>query len=220
MNPVPLSGLYICEGSSDYPLASIVEYLYAERGRTLQLSRPDYDALRGVGRDVRSKLVAGAQLMDGPFNLAVVHRDADRAGWQKRRSEIECALEASAINCGLIPIIPITMTEAWLLLDEQEIRHVAGNPNGRASLSLPKTHEVEGIADPKALLRECLLQAASVRGRRRETVAKRFSQHRAQLLERLDIHGPVTELSSWRMLIADVENCIEALSGDSSTIDG
>jgi hypothetical protein len=155
--------------------------------------------------------------MDRPFNLAVVHRDADRAGWQQRRNEIEQALEDSGIRCGLIPVIPITMTEAWLLLDEREIRHVAGNPNGRTSLSLPKTHEVEGIADPKALLRDCLLQAASARGRRRETVAKRFSQHRAQLLERLDMHGPVTQLSSWRKLVADVEKCIEVLSADGVT---
>jgi hypothetical protein len=212
VNPTPLSGLYICEGSSDLPLADIVEYLYAERGRELQLSRPDYATLRGVGRDVRSKLVAGAQLMDGPFNLAVVHRDADQAGWQARRAEIEDALATSEIECGLTPVIPITMTEAWLLLDEQEIRVVAGNPNGRAPISLPKRHEVEGIADPKALLRECLLQAASMRGRRRETVSKRFPQHRAQLLERLDIHGPVTGLSSWQSLIADVERCAEALA--------
>jgi hypothetical protein len=214
VNPAPLSGLYVCEGSSDVPLADIVEFLYAERGCALRLSRPNFEALRGVRRDVKSKLVAGARLIDEPFNLAVVHRDADRAGWQERRDEIESALTASGVVCDLIPVIPITMTEAWLLLDEQEIREVAGNPNGREVLSLPKTHEAERVADPKALLRECLLQAASARGRRRQTVASRFSQHRAQLLQRLDINGPVTQLTSWKMLIADIDRCVESLRPD------
>lgn len=214
MNSAPLSGLYVCEGSSDEPLADIVEFLYAERGRVLRLSRPNFEALRGVRRDVKSKLVAGARLIDAPFDIAVVHRDADRAGWQERRREIERALADSGTVCDLIPVIPVTMTEAWLMLDEQEIREVAGNPNGREVLALPKTHEAERIADPKALLRQCLLQAASTRGRRRQTIASRFSQHRAQLLQRLDIHGPVTQLTSWKMLIADIDRCIESLRPD------
>jgi hypothetical protein len=208
---VAMSGLFVCEGTSDQPLADIVEYLFAERGRTLRLSRPNFAVLKGVDRDVRSKLVAGSRLMDdGPFDIAVVHRDADNAGWQNRRNEIEQAITLAEIECGCIPVIPIRMTEAWLLLDEQEIRDVAGNPNGRNDIALPEIHEVEGVANPKALLQYCLLEAASVRGRRRQTATTRFPQHRRQLLQRLDMHGPVTRLSSWKMLIEDVEGCIDA----------
>jgi hypothetical protein len=207
-----LSGLFVCEGTSDFPLADIVELLYAERGLRLRLSRPDYEALRGVRHDVESRLIAGAQLMDTDFDLAVVHRDADNAGWQARRQEIVQAHASSKVECNIVPIIPITMTEAWLLLDEQAIRDVAGNPNGRVDLSLPKLHEVERLADPKAKLRECLLLAANERGRRRQNIARRFSQNRAQLLERLDINGPVSRLESWLKLIADIEGCIASLT--------
>ncbi len=210
MTGAALSGLFVCEGTSDQPLADIVEYLFAERGRTLRLSKPDFTVLRAVRRDVRSKLVAGARLMDAPFDVAVVHRDADNAGWEERRDEIEQAITLAGIECGCIPVIPIRMTEAWLLLDEQEIRDVAGNPNGHNAIPLPKIHEVEGVANPKVLLQHCLLQAASVRGRRRQTAATRFPQHRRQLLERLDMHGPVTRLSSWKMLVEDVEGRIGA----------
>lgn len=211
MTGAVLSGLFICEGASDQPLADIVEYLFAEGGRTLRLSRPDFTVLKAaVRRDVKSKLVAGSRLIDAPFDIAVVHRDADNVGWKVRRDEIGQAITLAEIVCGCIPVIPIRMTEAWLLLDEQEIREVAGNPNGRDILPLPKIHEVEGVANPKDLLQGCLLQAASVRGRRRQTATTRFPQHRRQLLERLDMHGPVTRLSSWQMLVKDVKDCISS----------
>jgi hypothetical protein len=34
------SGLFICEGTSDQPLADIIETLFIERGLTVRLSRP------------------------------------------------------------------------------------------------------------------------------------------------------------------------------------
>jgi hypothetical protein len=55
-----------------------------------------------------------------------------------------------------VPVIPIRMTEAWLLLDEAEIRRVAGSPNGKVSLGLPKAKDVESIPDPKAQLAQTL----------------------------------------------------------------
>ncbi|MEU8269208.1 hypothetical protein AB0B89_18840 [Sphaerisporangium sp. NPDC049002] len=212
MTGKPLSGLFIAEGTSDLPLSDIVEFLFAERGQSLRLSKPDFDALKKVRKDVESKLIAGAQLTGKPFDLAVIHRDADNAGWQARLSEVQSAVLSSGVPCELIPVIPIRMTEAWLLLDESEIRKVAGNPNGRENLGLPKIREVEGIADPKGLLRDCLMKAASVRGRKRQTAATRFPQHRRQLLERLDLQGPVAQLSSWKKLVSDINRFVDSLS--------
>ena len=64
-----------------------------------------------------------------------------------------------------------------------------GNPEGRIQLPLPEPNEAERIADRKQMLRECLLAASQTTGRRRETVAKRFNQHRRQLLATLDRDG-------------------------------
>jgi hypothetical protein len=96
------------------------------------------------------------------------------------------------------------MTEAWLLLDEVEIRRVAGRPTGRVSLELPRANAVERLADPKAALKEALLAASEERGRRRERIVRDFDRHRSLLLERLDIVGPVTQLGSWQRMIAAV----------------
>ncbi|BCB82630.1 hypothetical protein Pflav_090400 [Phytohabitans flavus] len=115
-------------------------------------------------------------------------------------------MRSNNLASALVPVIPVRMTEAWLLLDESAIRRVAGNPRGKTDLGLPKAHQVESIADPKELLDQCLLTAANVTGRRRDSLRKRFPQNRRQLLERLDRNGPITQLASWKLLLSDIES--------------
>lgn len=202
------NGLFVAEGTSDGPLAQIVETLFVECGAQLRLHSPDFSLLPKVNKDVKSRLTAGIQLVGGPVEVFVVHRDADNAGWESRQEEILRA--AGLVGCAeVIPVIPVRMTEAWLLLDEVAVRQVAGNPNGKTVIPLPSIREIERVADPKQLLRECLAGAADVTGRRREKLTKRFPHHRRQLLERLDPHGPVTSLASWRRLVADIGRLAE-----------
>ncbi|GAB3809862.1 hypothetical protein [Micromonospora zhanjiangensis] len=198
------SGLFVSEGTSDLPLADLIEALFLDRGVNLFLSRPDFVLLPRVARDVRSKIHAGLRLT-GPVDVVVVHRDADNAGAEERRREITEAASAVAGDSSCLPVIPVRMTEAWLLLDEGLIRQVAGNPRGRGDLQLPRPHEVESRADPKHVLQQCLLRAADVTGRKRESLRKRFPQHRRQLLERLDRFGSVTTLTSWKQLTTEID---------------
>ncbi|WP_248965912.1 DUF4276 family protein [Sphaerisporangium perillae] len=203
------TGLFVSEGTSDLPLADLVESLFIDRGVPVRLSKPDFAPLGGVAKDVKSRLEAGRRLLHDSVDLLVVHRDSDNAGYETRRSEIERAVDSLGVLSSLVPVIPIRMTEAWLLLDEMAIREVAGNPRGRQDLKLPKNHEVERVADPKKLLQQCLLVAADSSGRRHERTAKRFSHHRRQLLARLDRLGPVSELSSWKRLVADIDSVVQ-----------
>ncbi|WP_422755220.1 hypothetical protein [Micromonospora sp. WMMD708] len=198
------SGLFVAEGSSDAPLAELIESLFLERGIEVRLSQPDFSLLGKVHKDVRSRVTAGLRLVGAPVDLIVVHRDADNAGRSARLREITRAIDSLHLDSLLIPVIPVRMTEAWLLLDEATIRLVAGNPMGRMNLALPKRHEVEALSDPKGFLQTCLLAAAGETGRRREAVRKRFSQHRRQLLQLLDPSGPVARLDSWKRLLEDI----------------
>jgi hypothetical protein len=203
------SGLFVAEGTSDLPLAELVEALFLDHGVSVYLSKPDFTLLGKVAKDVKSKVSAGLTLLGAPVDVIVVHRDADNAGAAVRRQEIERAVIAAGAASAVVPVIPVRMTEAWLLLDEAVIRHVAGNPAGRTSLNLPKVHEVETVADPKEVLRQCLLRAADATGRRREGVARRFNQHRRQLLERLNRNGAITRLAGWNALLDDVRRVVE-----------
>lgn len=207
------SGLFVAEGSSDAPLADVVTTLFQARGVSVQLTRPDFSLLaERVPRDVASRIAAGCKLMEGrAVDLVVVHRDVDNVLSTDRRAEVQQALYAAGVKAAIVPVLPIRMTEAWLLLDEAAIRTVAGNPHGRQPLTLPKPQEVERLADPKLRLRESLLAAADVRGRRRSRLDSRFDSHRRQLLERLDLHGPLTQLSGWVALVADIDATVAEL---------
>ncbi|WP_245633730.1 hypothetical protein [Amycolatopsis jejuensis] len=200
--PRVLQGLFIAEGTSDQPLANTVEVLFRESGIELRLTVPPYEQLPKVAKTIKDRTEAGQRLMEC-IDVVVVHRDSDNVGHDVRREEIDSAMHSAGIGVWC-PIVPVRMTEAWLLLDEKEIRRVAGNPKGRASLGLPKRHEVERVADPKEVLRKALLDASAATGRRREREAKRFNSQRRQLLEGIDREGPLKELSSWQQLLEDV----------------
>ncbi|HEY4005373.1 MAG TPA: hypothetical protein VGM60_09340 [Pseudonocardia sp.] len=90
------SGLFVAEGTSDHPLADLVESLFGARGVDVNLSRPDFSRLAKVAKDVKSRIAAGCELMAGAPEVVVVHRDADTAGLVARRQEIEQAVAACA----------------------------------------------------------------------------------------------------------------------------
>ncbi|MGI6878358.1 hypothetical protein [Microbacterium sp. gxy059] len=187
----------LCEGTSDAPLVTALETLLVEAG---------FDEVYGEAHtkrgSVEDALAEMAENRDS-FHIVFVHRDADRAGREARTSEIARAAANIAWAEGdeprIVPVIPVTMTEAWLLLNEAEIRAVCGNPRGSEALDLPKPHEIEGIADPKAVLFDVLRQAAPQGGRRRLTV-QALSAWRSHLVERLDVHGRVRSLGAWQAL--------------------
>ncbi len=208
--------LFLGEGSSDNGIAPHIETLAAEHGIPVALTVPDLSLLVGrVGHSVSDKLRA-LRRIGGEYDLVVVHRDADRGSPADRRREIADAIAAEWPDLAHVPAVPVRMLEAWLLLDEAAIRMVAANPNGRMPLGLPRVSSAEGIADPKARLKEALAQAAAVKGRRLEQFQRhdRFSYHRLRLLEMLDPRGPVMGLPSWRAFVEELDAAFTSWSAD------
>jgi len=196
---------FLGEGTSDNGIAPHIERLAAERGIRSSVTVPDFARLGSkVGHSVPEKLCALRGFGD-EYDLVVVHRDADNAGYEARADEISQVILAEWAEVEHVPAIPVRMLEAWLLLDEQAIRQVAENPNGRMTLELPKVAAVERIADPKNLLKEILAKASGLSGRRFDQFQRRFPQHRLRLLELLDPHGAVLALPSWERFIGDLD---------------
>lgn len=200
--------VYLCEGSSDEGIAFHIEQIAAERGVDIVLSIPDFRLLPGhVEKTIAGKLRA-IQLLGGNYDLAIIHRDADRDGTAARRMEITKAISEVCPDMDFVCLIPVTMTEAWLLLDEEAIRQVAENPKGRMNLSLPRAAHVENIADPKERLKETLALASDLSGRRLRDFQKRFSQNRRRLLEQLDRNGRVADVPSWQSFRKELEEAL------------
>ena len=120
--------LLVCEGNSDAPLANHLQRLIEIHGQV----EPNLDVTTS-GRQVADKIRNGLAT-DRNYDLLFIHRDADRAGVDARIREISDAINDVGTPQPWVAIIPVRMTEAWLLLDEVAIRTVVGNPNGRTEL--------------------------------------------------------------------------------------
>jgi len=139
----------------------------------------------------------------GDCDLLLVHRDADAsqetgsAGPETRRAEIEEAVKDSGFTGTWVAIVPVRMTESWLLLDESAIRRVAGKANGNVPLGLPGQMQVESESDPKGCLARALLAASETSGRRRQKFHRDIPQMKRLLLEELPVGGPLEHIPSW-----------------------
>jgi hypothetical protein len=208
---VTLRIVFLGEGTSDSGIVPHIELIAADHDIEVSVTDPDLSRLPAPpGRAVDAKLRAVFKL-GGAYDLIVVHRDADCDGVQARVDEISAAVAIVTDAVPHVPVVPVRMTEAWLLTSESELRQVAGNPNGRTPLGLPGIGGLERISDPKALLKDVLAKASGASGRRLDKFHQRFSQHRRQLLERLDRTGQVNRLPSWQHFVTGIETGLKAV---------
>lgn len=205
--------VFIGEGSSDTALVPHLEELCILAGAEEATGvAPDLSRLpEPVGKTVEAQLRAVLRL-EPEAKVVFVHRDANGAGPELRREEVARAV-ASVQVPRHVAVVPVQELEAWMLLDEVEIRRVAENPRGRVPLDLPKPSQVETIRNPKEVLNEAILLASEQTGRRREKIKKRFGRNRRILLQRLDPEGLISQVPAWKRLRADVSALIASLAG-------
>jgi hypothetical protein len=145
-----------------------------------------------------------------PCNLLFVHRDAEGLPLEMRRDEILKAFKGVAYGAlPVVCVVPVRMTEAWLLFDESAIRMAAGNPDGRVNLALPRLERCEEIPDPKALLHEALRTASELTGRRRKKFRPDVQVHR--LADLVDDYSPLRRLPAFRALEGDLQAAVQRL---------
>ena len=200
--------LLITEGSSDANLLSVLEMLCLECGAgDARGIYPDLSRLPHVGHRLADKLGAALKYEPGA-NLVFIHRDADASDDAPRRVEIEQSAAEVGLPFPHVPVVPIHMTEAWLLADVEAIRTAADNPRGRAALNLPALQDIQGVRDPKSLLKQALCTASELSGRKLDKFQKAFGRKRALLLDSLRCDGLHASLPAWQRLKRDTEAAI------------
>lgn len=188
----------LCEGSSDQSLVQHLQTLLVRYGAEEAVGTSDYR--QGTISEKLRRCVN-----DNPnLDLVFVHRDADGRSADARIAEVRDGAKEVDFPLPCIPVVPICMTEAWLLTDEMAIRKIVGRPQGRANLGLPPLRRIEQTANPKAVLKKALARASEKTGRRLEAEKKQFNMRRRVLLQRLDIDGEVRHLSAWKALEAEI----------------
>ncbi len=200
----PLRYTLVADGSSDRVLLRILDWL-------LHIHKPDY-AIEGAWADIRNyrhvpttlaeKIRLSLELF--PCEVLFIHRDAENQSPETRRQEINSALDEGTMHEVGIPVIPVRMMEAWLLIDEDSIRRAAGNPNGKSQLELPRLQDLESISDPKEMLYSILRNASQLTGRR----LKKFSVHERvhRVAELMTDFSPLRQLAAFRALEQDIQN--------------
>lgn len=198
---MPFRFTIVGDGDSDAALKPIVEWL---------LSKIDHVSTAGylveftTGRHGRSRFDALAGKLDValrefPADLVFVHRDAERDPPERRFQEIDSACRAVGVD-AVVPVVPVRMTEAWLLIDEAALRRAAGNPNGHIRLSLPAISKLESLPDPKQVCNELMVRATESTGRRRDKFNRdsELAWRRVRLAEIIRDFAPALAIDSFR----------------------
>ena len=193
------------EGPTDRALLPILAWLVRET------HKPDTVAYEFLSKpELRSNLSFSERLQTSlelaPCDILFIHRDADKQNPQLRYDEITAAVGALQTQGAKVPhvcVVPVRMTETWLLTDESAIRKAAGRPNGNESLGLPKLGRLESLPEPKDTLHELLRKASGKKGRR----LKSFDVREAAALvpESTTSFAPLRQLNAFARLEADLQ---------------
>ena len=161
----------------------------------LQSQSADFRALPIKPRSLAERIRLTIELY--PSDLLFIHRDAEGSDPSLRYGEIERAVAEAEVSVPCIPVVPIRMTEAWLLFDQLAVRRAAGNPNGNTAIEVP-VRSPDRIADPKAVLHEALRAASGLGGRR----LRNFNTGQAvyRVAECIDDFSPLQELQAFQEL--------------------
>jgi hypothetical protein len=195
------------DGSSDAVLLQHLYWLLRQHLNDSITIQPQWADLRSLSqkpRDLSDRIISTLDLF--PCDILFIHRDAERQDPTERSNEISGAIEKITIDVPSVSVVPIRMTEAWLLFDEQAIRIAAGNPNGDEEIDIPYQN-VESLADPKQYLHDILRTASGLTGRRR----KKFDPHKSmrRIAEFIDDFSPLRSVPAFRNLECDLINILK-----------
>lgn len=201
----------LSDGPSDQALMPILTWLLRQHLHCLPIrSRwADLRRLYRPPRELYEKIRKSIELF--PCDLLFVHRDAETASLEDRLNEIKQAvMDTGIVNdvSTVICVVPVRMTEAWLLFDIDAIRQAAGNPSGTVPLELHRLSDIESLPDPKGVLHRALRTAIQYGTHRR----KRFDVNKAvqRVPEYIEDFSPLRSLSAFAALEEEVRRMTES----------
>lgn len=208
---MPFRYTLLADGTSDAALLRVIDWMltqHAGRFPMLDVVSSDFaapsDRPSGGDESPLRNRVRDAAACD----LLFVHRDAERDTRANRLAEIQEAVLDNGFPAW-VPVVPVRMTEAWLLIDPAAIREAAGNPNGSTSLQLPAVRRLEDVPDPKQLLFDCLSAACGLNGRRLRKFQRDLPELRSRVAAAISDFSPLRNLGAFRALEADTIAALE-----------
>lgn len=195
-----ITATLVTDGSSDRLLAPLIELLFSAHTE-LPYQVNCAEGLPPLSGGIKARIDSALELF--PCDFLFVHRDAEGVEAAVRQQEIETDWLNSKKTATLICVIPVRMTEAWLIANAKPIRSAVGNPNGTEALGLPAIKDIESSPGPKEILFAALKAASGLSASRK----RRFNPHqfRHRVSELTDDLEPLRKLSSFRHLETQVK---------------
>jgi hypothetical protein len=197
----------VTDGSSDKLLVPLIELLFATHTE-LAYQVNCAEGLPPVTSGLDARIDSALKLF--PCDFLFVHRDAEGMDATLRQIEIEASWPDTEQTSVLICVIPVRMTEAWLITNQEPIRYAVGNPKGTESLDLPAVKDIESDPDPKKTLFAALKAASGLNATRK----RRFNPHqyRHRVSELTDDLEPLRKLRSFRHLEIQIQKHLKNLN--------
>lgn len=197
-----INSILIADGSSDRMLIPILQMLLSELSPSSAFTDIIFYPARAVSLSER---VAQA-VTKYPCDILFVHRDAENQAADLRYAEIN-ASRPKLNGQKLVSVVPVRMTEAWLLVVPDAIRKSVGNNDKNVRLGLPELKKIE-TCDAKLHLDQALISAVNLNSRRRRKF--RPEEYRTRVAELLTNLDPLRKLPSFVRLETDLKAALSA----------
>ena len=175
----------VADGETDRLLVPVIQWAVHRLDPGVEILEPEFRKRRRGVAEYLAEYQTGAMLI-------FVHRDAETLTLEERLEEFV------AVDRGdVIPVVPVRMSESWLLCDGTAIAKAAGSPSSH--VPVPAVAQIENIADPKDRLDDLLFGAAGAPAGRRGKIFKRsIAQRRVSVAEYISDYSALENLPAFR----------------------
>ena len=174
----------VADGGTDRLLVPIIEWAIHRVDPQVEILEPQFRKRRGSVKEGLGKRDSGDMLV-------FVHRDSEGLPLEERLQEFE-----RVERPDVVPVVPVQMSEAWILFDAGAIARAASAPS--AKIVAPRAAELESIANPKQRLDELLVAAAgSPSGRRGRTFKRSLVERRVSVAGYIADYSPLENVPAF-----------------------
>ena len=204
----------VSDGSSDKVLINIITWLFHNLSPTIPVNGEWADLRRLINppKNLSDRVIRAIDYY--PCDILFIHRDAENQSIEARHREIEQAISSISNDIKVPPkilVVPVRMTEAWLIINEEAIRRASDNPNGTIELTVPKIDAIENISNPKGLLHQLLIDASEKHGRMLKQFKARVNKAVHRVADNINDFSVLRELSAFNRFEEDVKNLLNEL---------
>lgn len=179
-----ISFCIVADGGTDRVLVPIIQWALHRLDPDVEILEPTFSKRHGSLQEFFQNYQAEAMLV-------FVHRDAESSTLDKRLSEF-----ASIERSDVVPIVPVRMSEAWILFDGTAIAKAADRPSSQ--VTAPRVAQLETMLNPKEHLEQLLLEAAGPpTGRRLKDFKRSIVDRRVSVASLISDYSPLEALPAF-----------------------